>query len=116
MLSYREIEGGREREGGREGVRERQRESARETERVQTHKTKNPIMFVINYLSLNTKSGYMDFRSLSFLIDRALSFAVLLILITLLGVKFSRKYNVFTGLKSNLLLSKLCKSIFLSRA
>ena len=39
-------------------------------------------MFVINYVSLNTKSGYKDFRSLSFLIDRALSFAVLLILTT----------------------------------
>ena len=39
-------------------------------------------MFVNNYLSLNTKSGYKDFRSLSFLIDRALSFAVLLIFIT----------------------------------
>ena len=36
-------------------------------------------MFVINYVSLNTKSGYKDFRSLSFLIDRALSFAVLIL-------------------------------------
>ena len=96
----------------------------------------NPFMFVINYLSLNTKSGYKNFRSLSFLIERALSFAFLLILITpqalnvlwimealfnslpfqasnwLVGVKFSLKYNVFTGLKPNLLLSNLCKSIF----
>ena len=45
-------------------------------------KTENSLMFAINYLSLNTKSGYKDFRSLSFLIDRALSFAVLLIFIT----------------------------------
>ena len=45
-------------------------------------KTENSFMFVINYLSLNTKSGYKDFRSLSFLIDRDLSFVVLLILIT----------------------------------
>ena len=29
-------------------------------------------MFVINYLFLKTKSGYKDFRSLSFLIDRAI--------------------------------------------
>ena len=80
MLSYREREGGRE--GGREGDRDRQTDR----QRVQTHKTKNPIMFVINYLSLNTKSGYMDFRSLSFLIDWALSFAVLLILVTPQGL------------------------------
>ena len=91
-------------------------------------------MFVNNYLSLNTKSGYKDFRSLSFLIDRALSFAVLLIMTPralhvlwimgalfnslhfqasnwLVGVKFSLKY-VFTGLKPNLLLSNLCNAIF----
>ena len=90
----------------------------------ETHtKTENSPMFAINYLSLNTKSGYKDFRSLSFLIDSAL--AVLLIFIMeaffnslqfeasnwLNGVKFLLKYNIFTGLKGNLLLSKLCKLI-----
>ena len=40
------------------------------------------VMLAINYLSLNTKSGYKDLRSFSFLIDKALSFAVFLILIT----------------------------------
>ena len=48
----------------------------------------NPFMFVIDYLSLSTKSVHKDFRSLSFLIDRALSFAVLLILITPLALLF----------------------------
>ena len=92
-------------------------------------------MFVNNFLSRNTKSGYKDSRSLSFLIDKALLFAVLLVLITpralhvlwimgalfnslhfqasnwLVGVEFSLKY-VLTGLKPNLLLSNLCNAIF----
>ena len=54
---------------------ERERESS-------DTKTENSFIFVITYLSLNTKSGYKDFRSLSFLIDVALSFAVFIILIT----------------------------------
>ena len=36
----------------------------KERESLDTPKTENPFMFVFNYLSLNTKSGYKDFRSL----------------------------------------------------
>ena len=58
----------------------------REKEREFRHtKTENPFMFVFNYLSLNTKSGYKDFRSLWYLIDKVLSFAVLSIPITSRG-------------------------------
>ena len=91
-------------------------------------------MFVINYLSLNTKAGYKDFRSFWFLIDRAvcnfpysyhtpdnpctlnhggpLQLSIFQASKWLSGVKISLKYNVFTGLKPNLLLLNLCNSIF----